>query len=100
MGLQLHPELHVSRLCELVDLVVSKPELSHGVTESMFVVIPVPLKVLPGFSIITTPLNNLSSEKCKEKNMTSNTKQTFHWPKANAKILCMCKLEWEMGYLV
>ena len=57
-GLQLHPEHHVSSLCQLMDLFISKPELLIVVTKPILVISPIPVKVLPGFSIITPPLND------------------------------------------
>ena len=57
-GLKLHPELLVSSPCQLMDLFISHPELLVGVTKPKLVISPVPVKVLPGFSIITPPLND------------------------------------------
>ena len=48
--------------CQLVDVVIPKPKLSIRVTETEFVVIPVPVKSLPWISKVTTPLNNLQDE--------------------------------------
>ena len=74
MGLQFHPELHVSGLCQLMDLLISQPELLIVVTKPKLVISPVPVKVLPRFSKITTPLNDLLNENyLEEKNTTSCT---------------------------
>ena len=63
-GPQLHPELLVSSLCQLVDLVQAKPELLFLVTKPTLVISPTPPKVLSGFSKITAPLKNHSPVVC------------------------------------
>ena len=60
-GLELHPELHVPSLCQIMYLVISKPKVLIVVTKPTLVISPVPVKVLSRFSIITSPLNNLSN---------------------------------------
>ena len=62
MSLQLHPELHVTRFCQLMNVVITKPELLGKVSKPTFVISPVPVEVLPRFSIITAPLNNLNGK--------------------------------------
>ena len=51
IGLQLHPELFVSCLGQLVDPVKAKPELLLLVTKPILVISPISVKVLPEFSI-------------------------------------------------
>ena len=58
--LQLHPELLVSRLRQLVDLIIPKPELLFFVAKPTLVFSPTPVKVLSAISKITAPLNNHS----------------------------------------
>ena len=67
MRFQLYSELHISMHCQLVDFVISKPELSVGVTKTEFVVSPVPIKILPWISKVTTPLDNLQYNNINQK---------------------------------
>ena len=59
MSLKLHPELHVSWLSQLMDEVISKPELLFRVTKPILVISPGPFKILLWFTKVTSPLNDL-----------------------------------------
>ena len=62
MSFELYSELHISKRCQLVDAVIPKPKLSIRVSKTKFVVSPIPGKILPWISKVTTPLDYLQDK--------------------------------------
>ncbi len=67
---QLYPEWIVFRICEHVDVLISEPELSIGISKTAFIVVPISVEIFSVIpAVVVPPLDHLWFAKEKKKDI-------------------------------